>query len=83
MVFKTFVEISQLELVQQNSARQKYIDQGISFNLAIHPSVPSKDINKLYIEAWRLGLKSLYYQFSENSAQAFARDINDCVSCES
>jgi len=81
-VFKTFVEISQLELVQQNSARQKYIDQGISFNLSIHPSTPAKDINKLYIEAWKLGLKSLYYQFSENSAQAFARNINDCVSCE-
>jgi ribonucleoside-diphosphate reductase alpha chain len=81
-VFKTFVEISQLELVQQNATRQKYIDQGISFNLSIHPSTPAKDINKLYIEAWKLGLKSLYYQFSENSAQAFARNINDCVSCE-
>jgi ribonucleoside-diphosphate reductase alpha chain len=81
-VFKTFIEISQLELVQQNAARQKYIDQGISFNLSIHPSTPAKDINKLYIEAWKLGLKSLYYQFSENSAQAFARNINDCVSCE-
>ncbi len=82
LVFKTFVEISQLELVQQNAVRQKYIDQGISFNLSIHPSTPAKDINKLYIEAWKLGLKSLYYQFSENSAQAFARNINDCVSCE-
>ncbi len=81
-VFKTFIEISQLELVQQNASRQKYIDQGISFNLSIHPSTPAKDINKLYIEAWKLGLKSLYYQFSENSAQAFARNINDCVSCE-
>jgi ribonucleoside-diphosphate reductase alpha chain len=81
-VFKTFVEISQLELVQQNAARQKFIDQGISFNLAVHPSTSAKDINKLYIEAWKLGLKSLYYQFSENSAQAFARNINDCVSCE-
>jgi len=81
-VFKTFIEISQLELVQQNSVRQKYIDQGISFNLSIHPSTPAKDINKLYIESWKLGLKSLYYQFSENSAQAFARNINDCVSCE-
>lgn len=81
-VFKTFVEVSQMELVQQNAARQKYIDQGISFNLAVHPSTPVKDINKLYIEAWKLGIKSLYYQFSENSAQAFARNINDCVSCE-
>jgi ribonucleoside-diphosphate reductase alpha chain len=82
MVFKTFVEISQLELVQQNAARQKYIDQGISFNLSIHPSVPAKDINKLYIESWKLGIKSLYYQFSENSAQTFARNILDCVACE-
>lgn len=81
-VFKTFVEISQMELVRQNAVRQKYIDQGISFNLAVHPSTPVKDINKLYIEAWKLGVKSLYYQFSENSAQAFARNINDCVSCE-
>ncbi len=81
-VFKTFVEVSQLELVQQNAARQKYIDQGISFNLSVHPSTPAKDINSLYIEAWKLGLKSLYYQFSENSAQAFSRNINDCVSCE-
>ena len=81
-VFKTFVEISQLELVQQNAARQKFIDQGISFNLSVHPSTPAKDINSLYIEAWKLGLKSLYYQFSENSAQAFSRNINDCVSCE-
>lgn len=81
-VFKTFVEISQMELVRQNAVRQKYVDQGISFNLAVHPSTPVKDINKLYIEAWKLGVKSLYYQFSENSAQAFARNINDCVSCE-
>ena len=81
-VFKTFVEISQLELVQQNAARQKFIDQGISFNIAVHPSVPAKDINKLYIEAWTLGVKSLYYQFSENSAMAFSRNILDCVACE-
>jgi ribonucleoside-diphosphate reductase alpha chain len=83
MVFKTFVEISQLELVQQNAARQKYVDQGISFNLSIHPSVPAKDINQLYIQAWESGIKGLYYQFSENSAMAFARNILDCVSCES
>lgn len=82
-VFKTFVEISQLELVQQNAVRQKYIDQGISFNLSIHPSTPAKDINNLYIESWKLGIKNLYYQFSENSAQSFARNILDCVACES
>jgi len=81
-VFKTFMEISQIELVRQNAERQKYIDQGISFNLSVHPSTPVKDINKLILEGWRLGLKSFYYQFSENSAQAFSRDILNCVNCE-
>ena len=81
-VFKTAMEISQLELVRQNGDRQKYIDQGVSFNLFIHPDTPFKDINKLYMESWKSGLKTLYYQISENSAQAFARDINNCVACE-
>ena len=53
-----------------------------SFNLAIHPDTPAKDINKLYITAWELGIKSLYYQISENSAQSFSRDVLNCVACE-
>lgn len=81
-VFKTFMELSQLELVIQNADRQVFIDQGISFNLSIHPSTSVKDINKVLIEGWKLGLKTFYYQFSENSAQAFNRDIVSCVNCE-
>jgi len=81
-VFKTFGEISQLEIVQQAAARQKFIDQGQSLNLMIHPSTPLKDINKLLIEAWKLGIKTLYYNRSTNKAQEFSRDINLCVSCE-
>jgi len=81
-VFKTFMELSQLELVIQNADRQKFIDQGISFNLSVHPSTAVKDINKVLIEGWKLGMKSFYYQFSENSAQAFNRDIVSCVNCE-
>ena len=82
-VFKTAYEVSQLELIIQNADRQKYIDQGISFNLFIHPDTPVKDINYLMFEAWKRGLKSIYYQFSQNSAQQFARNIKDCVMCES
>jgi len=81
-VFKTFMELSQYELMEQNSDRQKYIDQGISFNISVHPTIAVKDINKVIIDGWRKGLKSFYYQFSENSAQAFSRDILDCVNCE-
>lgn len=81
-VFKTFLEISPKEIVLQAAQRQQFIDQSQSLNLMIHPSIPVKDINQLYMYAWEEGVKTLYYQFSQNSAQAFSRNILECVSCE-
>jgi ribonucleoside-diphosphate reductase alpha chain len=81
-VFKTFLEISPKEIILQAAQRQKFIDQGQSLNLMIHPSVPTKDVNKLYLYAWKEGIKSLYYQFSQSSAQSFVRNINECINCE-
>ena len=81
-VFKTFVEISPKEIILQAAQRQKFIDQSQSLNLQIHPSIPAKDINQLYLYAWEEGIKTLYYQFSQNSAQMFSRNILECVSCE-
>lgn len=82
LVFKTFAEISQREVIIQASQRQKYIDQGQSLNLMVHPSIPTKDVNALILEAEELGIKALYYQYSVNAAQAFTRDILNCASCE-
>lgn len=82
-VFKSFIEISPKEIVLQAAQRQKFIDQSQSVNLTIHPSVSAKEINKLYIYAWQEGIKTLYYQFSQNAAQSFAREINECNTCES
>jgi ribonucleoside-diphosphate reductase alpha chain len=81
-VFKSFIEISPKELILQAAQRQKYIDQSQSLNLMIHPSVPAKDINQLYLYAHEEGVKTLYYQFSQSSAQSFARNILECSSCE-
>lgn len=81
-VFKTFSEISQLSIVQQAGQRQKYIDQSQSLNLMIHPMTPLKDINSLYLEAWKLGVKTLYYQHSVNAAQEFNKNLLTCSSCE-
>ena len=81
-VFKSFIEISPKELVLQAAQRQKFIDQSQSLNLMIDPSVPAKDINQLYLYAHEEGVKTLYYQFSQSSAQAFARNILECASCE-
>lgn len=81
-VFKTFEEISPKEIIIQAAQRQKYIDQGQSLNLMIHPSTPVKDVNALIIEAWKLGVKGLYYQKSQNAAQQFSKEIMSCSNCE-
>ena len=86
-VYRTFAEINQSTIINQAALRQDYIDQAQSLNLMIAPDMPTKDVNKLLLDAWKLGVKTLYYQHSMNSAQAFARrklNLNDlvCTSCE-
>ena len=80
-VFKTYSEIDQLDIIYQAANRQNHIDQGQSVNIIVHPEMPVKDINKIHISAWKLGLKSLYYQHSMNAAQKF-KQKKACVSCE-
>lgn len=80
-VFRTYAEIDQLAIIYQAANRQNHIDQGQSVNILVHPDTPVKEINKVHVSAWKLGLKSLYYQHSMNAAQKF-RQKKDCVSCE-
>ena len=83
-VFKTFAEIPQMAIINQAAQRQKHIDQSQSLNVTIDPSeVGVKEINQLYIEAWKKGVKTLYYQNSVNAAQKFSRNILECKACES
>lgn len=81
-VFKTYPEIDQLAIINQAGVRQEYIDQGQSLNIMIHPDTIIKDINNFYITAWRLGIKSLYYQHSTNAAQKLNQK-KLCAACES
>ena len=81
-VFKTFKEISQLEIIQQASIRQKYVDQAQSLNLNIPSSLPIREVNKLMIEAWQLGIKTLYYQRSQSVSKDFVASMVACKSCE-
>lgn len=83
-VFKTFQEINQKVLIEQAAIRQEFIDQSQSLNIAINPKIKTKDLNELYIYAWRLGIKTLYYQHSVNAAQEFGRMKvqANCVACE-
>ncbi len=82
-VFKTFAELDQFAIIDQAAARQKHIDQGQSLNLMINPkTTTTKEINALYMEAWKSGVKTLYYQHSMNAAQVLSRK-KVCINCES
>lgn len=82
-VFKTFKEISPLEIIQQAAVRQKFIDQGQSLNLNIPTDIPVREVNRIVIEAWRLGIKTLYYQRGQNVSKELVANFVNCTSCES
>ena len=73
MVFRTFAELDQAVVIDQAAVRQQYIDQGQSLNIMVPPNVSPKDINQLYLTAWKKGVKALYYQHSMNAAQSHIR----------
>ena len=84
-VFKTFKEINQLELVRQAGIRQDYIDQSVSLNLAFPSEATPRWINQVHVEAWKRGIKTLYYMRTESVLRgdiaAAAMDPN-CLSCD-
>ena len=84
-VFKTFKEINQLELVNQAGIRQQYIDQSVSLNLAFPSEASPKWINQVHMDAWKKGIKTLYYMRTESVLRgdiaASAMDP-DCVACD-
>ena len=80
-VFKTYSEIDQMDIIYQAANRQNHIDQGQSLNIMAHPDMSPKEINKIHITAWKLNIKSLYYQHSMNAAQKF-KQKKECESCE-
>ena len=84
-VFKTFKEINQLELVRQAGIRQDYIDQSVSLNLAFPSEAEPRWINQVHFEAWKRGIKTLYYTRTESVLRgdiaANAMDP-DCLSCD-
>ena len=84
-VFKTFKEINQLELIRQAGVRQQYVDQSVSLNLAFPSEASPKWINQVTMEAWKQGIKTLYYMRTESVLRGdiAARALDpDCVSCD-
>jgi ribonucleoside-diphosphate reductase alpha chain len=84
-VFKTFKEINQLELVNQAGIRQQYIDQSVSLNLAFPNEASPRWINKVHMEAWKKGIKTLYYMRTESVLRGdiASKALDEsCLSCD-
>ena len=69
-VFKTSMEIDQRWLVNHAADRQEYIDQAQSLNLFFRPDVHIMYLHAVHFQAWKQGLKTLYYCRSEKIGKA-------------
>src|SRR5210317_1768376 len=69
-VFKTAQELDQSWLVTHAADRQKYICQGQSVNLFFPAGAEKSYVNKVHLEAWKKGLKGLYYLRTEAKSRA-------------
>ncbi|MRH43683.1 ribonucleoside-diphosphate reductase subunit alpha [Aquibacillus halophilus] len=75
--YKSAYFIDQHWSIKQNAARQKHIDQSISFNMYVPNTVQARELLNLHLDAWKSGLKTTYYLRSTSS------DLIDCESCSS
>ena len=83
-VFKTFKEINQLELVRQAGIRQQCIDQSVSLNLAFPAEANPKLINQVHLDAWKKGIKTLYYMRTESVLRGdiAQKAMEECIACD-
>lgn len=75
--YKEAHTIDQLASIRACSIRQRHIDQSQSFNLYITPRHKAKDILELYLQCWKLGLKTIYYVRNQSL------ETDECTSCSS
>ncbi|WP_404451141.1 ribonucleoside-diphosphate reductase subunit alpha [Virgibacillus necropolis] len=75
--YKSAYLIDQQWSVAQNAARQKHIDQGISFNIYVPNGVQARELLDIHLQAWKSGFKTTYYLRSTSS------EIEECESCSS
>jgi ribonucleoside-diphosphate reductase alpha chain len=92
LVFKTAFEINQMWLVEHCADRTPYICQAQSFNLFFHGNAGKKELHISHFDAWRKGVKTLYYCRSTSvqradtvsnfsKAQINPNDGEECIAC--
>lgn len=90
-IFRTGYEMNMREIVQQAADRQPFIDQAQSLNLFFQTPVSGKYMNEVHMQAWKSGVKTLYYLRSSAPIQADSiaiestkRDLanEECAVCQ-
>ena len=93
-VFKTAFEIDQNWIIQLGADRTPHISQAQSINIFVPADVHKKELHTIHFQAWKKGLKSLYYcrsksiQRAENVNDSFSKDdkknpnYEECLSCQ-
>jgi ribonucleoside-diphosphate reductase alpha chain len=71
-------ELNQIWSIRQNAARQRHVDQGISFNLYVRHDIKARELLNLHLEAWKQGMKTTYYVRSTSQSE-----IEECEACHS
>lgn len=82
-VFLTGYEIDNRHIVDNVSIMQEYVCQGISTNLFLPADANIEYVMRVHIEAWKKGLKSLYYVRSNALNKATISNLDrECLSCQ-
>jgi ribonucleoside-diphosphate reductase alpha chain len=87
-VFLTAREINQFAVIKLAGERQKFLDQGQSLNLFFPENADPSYFNQVHIEAWKQGLKTLYYCRTssvlrgDSGTRVYKRELGECSFCE-
>ena len=94
-VFKTAFEIDQKWIIELGAERTPYVSQAQSINIFLPADVHKKELHSIHFQAWKKGLKSLYYCRSKSIQRAenvnngltasmikTAQDEEECLSCQ-
>ncbi|MCX7740537.1 MAG: ribonucleoside-diphosphate reductase subunit alpha, partial [Meiothermus sp.] len=73
--YKSAYHINMYRLIDLVAEIQPHVDQGISTVLYVTSETSTRELARLYIYAWKKGLKSLYYTRTKNLS------VEECISC--
>ena len=93
-VFKTAFELDQKWIIELGANRTPYVSQAQSINIFLPADVHKRELHLIHFQAWKKGLKSLYYcrsksiQRAENVNHDLSRTVKkeevyeECLSCQ-